>query len=520
MKHIIIILSFVILSGQLSGQSMQIREVKSESYPLIELEVFDRNPSPWRKGAVRILEDNKPLDSVSIVSATSEVRPSKRVFILFENSHFPSFDPQRNYLKAFLSESLKFFSDKDELYFSEFDWTLPNGKVLRPEGIYKGKKDQIEDIVAGIKKPASNGKTHESTELNTAMMEALEYLHEIPDDPQFEKAILLFSSEFSNIYNSIHTPESIILSSRQKNIPIYSVRYPRMAPKYSLAKITESTYGMHYQIDLAKNRTDLVAGFGKVIEQINNRAVGNLYRISYTTAIPPGSKPVTVKIVQSDDPFQPETVLLTPGYVQYVLMDPLRLAVAGAIIFLFIVLILLLVLSQRKKRIKEKQENDRKLQSIKDESRKEIEKQEKQLEKLENDRMAQKEREFVSQREQEKEKAVQASVARFRQMPRIPFLSGQDGGNYPLAVVNLIGRSQQEGCTLVISDSTISRKHAYILFERTSPDQAPQENYSFYLVELGSSNGTFLNEQQVLSPVMLKNGDLIRFGKVNLTFRL
>jgi pSer/pThr/pTyr-binding forkhead associated (FHA) protein len=84
----------------------------------------------------------------------------------------------------------------------------------------------------------------------------------------------------------------------------------------------------------------------------------------------------------------------------------------------------------------------------------------------------------------------------------------------------LVGRGQQEGCSLVLGDSTISRKHAHILFERISLDQAPEENYSFFLVDLGSSNGSFVNERQVSSPVMLKNGDLIRFGKVNLTFRL
>ena len=520
MRKILLLLVVVLFSHLLVGQSIEIRSVSSESYPKIELDVFDRNPKAWGKNEIRLLEDNKSIDSISISSIVPEKRPLKRVFILVENSHFPSFDAQRNYIKTFLSGSIDSFSEKDELYYSEFDWTLPDGKVLKRDGIAKGGKLEIERAIDNLKKPSTSPKTHESTELNTALMEALDYLDAIPEDPQYDKAIILFSSEFSNIYNSIHTPESIIISARQKDIPIYSVRYPRVAPKYTLAKITESTNGMHFGIDLAKDQGEQISAFQKIIEQINSRAAGNQYNISYTTNVSVGSKPVSLKIAKPDEAVQPEALLLAPGYIKYVLMDPIRLGLAVGCIFLILIFLVWIVFHLRKLRIREKQDNDRKLQSIQEESKRELGKQEKYLDKLENDRKSQKEREIIAQREQEIEKPVQASVSRFRQLPRAPFLSGQEGVNYPLGVVNLVGRGQQEGCSLVLGDSTISRKHAHILFERISLDQAPEENYSFFLVDLGSSNGSFVNERQVSSPVMLKNGDLIRFGKVNLTFRL
>lgn len=520
MRKLLLLLFFALFSHLLVGQSIEIRLVSSENYPKIELDVFDRNPKVWGKNEIRLLEDNKPLDSISISPIAPEKRPLKRVFILVENSHFSSFDAQRNYIKSFLSGTIASFSDKDELYYSEFDWTLPDGKVLKRDGIAKGGKIEIEQAISELKKPAASPKTHESTELNTALVEALDYLDAIPDDPQFDKAIILFSSEFSNIYNSIHTPESIILSARQKNIPIYTVRYPRVAPKYTLAKITESTYGLHFGIDLEKDQGEQISAFQKIIEQINTRAAGNLYKISYTTNVSVGSKPVSLKIAKPDEGVQPEALLLAPGYINFIFMEPSRLGLAVGCIFLILIFLVWIVFHRRKLRIREKHENNRKLQSIQEESKRELEKQEKYLEKLENDRKSQKEREIIAQREQEMERAVQASVSRFRQLPRVPFLSGQDGVNYPLGVVNLIGRGLQEGCSLVIGDTTISRKHAYILFERVSPDQAPEENYSFFLVDMGSSNGSFVNERQVSSPVMLKNGDLIRFGNVNLNFRL
>lgn len=521
MKYFLVPLTLLLLcTSNLVGQSLQIKEVNTESYPRITLQVVDRNPMPLEKTNVQLFEENNPADSVTIVTSNPISRPYKRVFILFENSHFASFDAQRNYLKTFLSNSMKSFSNEDELYFSEFDWTLPDGKVLKSEGIYKGKKEQIGDIVTSIKKPGANGKTHESTELNTALIEALEYLDNIPEDPQFEKAIILFSSEFSNIYNSIHTPESIILSARKKNIPIYTVRYPRMAPKYTLSKITESTYGVHLGIDLSKDQEEQILDFQKVIEEMTKRAAGNQYLISYTTGTPPGSKPLAIKLMLTKDPVSAETILITPSYVQYVLMDTIRLSIAGGVTLLVVLGIILVLLNLRNKGIREKQENERKLLSIQEESRREIEKQEKHLEKLENERKDTKERDTISRREKEMEKAIQSSIFRFRQIPRVPFLSGQDGSNYPLGIMNLIGRNPQEGCTLLLSDSTVSKKHAYILFERISEDQAPEDNYTFYLVDLGSSNGTFVNGQQVFTPVNLKNGDLIKFGTISLTFRL
>jgi hypothetical protein len=511
---------FWLICHHLWGQSVQIRTVNADHYPKIEIEVSDRNPEQWDKSKIRLLEDNRPIDSLLLESSVPEKKTYKQVFVLFENSHFPSFDAQRIYLKAFLKEALEYFDDRDEIYFAEFDWTLPDGKVLGQGSVYKGDKGGVSEILDAVKRPASSGKTHESTELNSALMEALEFMANVAERPEFEKAVLIFSSEFSNIYNSIHTPESIILSSRQKNIPIYSVRYPRMAPKYSLAKITQATYGKHFAVDLGKSRDDQTARFGKVIEEMNSRAVGRSYLISYTTALPPGTKPVSVKIVLPDDPFQPESILVTPGYGQYIMGNPLLLGLSIGGFTVLLLLVVFLLIRQRKKRMLDRAASDQKLRELREESRREIGKQEKLFEKLENERKSQREREYVLQREQEKEKALELSLARLRQMPRVPFLTAQDGSKYSLSLINLVGRSHQEGCSIVISDATISRKHACILFEKQSMDGVPEANYSFFLVDLGSSNGSYVNEKQVQTPVLLNNGDLIRFGNVSLTYRM
>lgn len=64
----------------------------------------------------------------------------------------------------------------------------------------------------------------------------------------------------------------------------------------------------------------------------------------------------------------------------------------------------------------------------------------------------------------------------------------------------LIGRSRN--CAIVVPDRSISRCHAVISHD-------PQ--YGFYVMDVGSSNGTFLNQQRlaVLKRYPIKDGDIV-----------
>jgi len=58
--------------------------------------------------------------------------------------------------------------------------------------------------------------------------------------------------------------------------------------------------------------------------------------------------------------------------------------------------------------------------------------------------------------------------------------------------------------------SWVSRKHAMIQSE---------ENGHFNLIDLGSSNGTFINGRKIHTPVTLQNGDCIGIGSTRLLFQ-
>lgn len=70
-----------------------------------------------------------------------------------------------------------------------------------------------------------------------------------------------------------------------------------------------------------------------------------------------------------------------------------------------------------------------------------------------------------------------------------------------------IGRNRR--LALPISDKRLSRLHAVIQY---IPDRG------FYLVDLNSTNGSYVNGEQVRHSVLLKDGDRVRLGSLAFTF--
>ncbi len=79
----------------------------------------------------------------------------------------------------------------------------------------------------------------------------------------------------------------------------------------------------------------------------------------------------------------------------------------------------------------------------------------------------------------------------------------------PLAGNNCwtVGRSDDNN--LVLGDRWISRNHAMLQFMDTG---------EYYLIDLGSRNGSFINGRRVSVPVTLNSGDAITFGQTELNF--
>jgi pSer/pThr/pTyr-binding forkhead associated (FHA) protein len=101
-------------------------------------------------------------------------------------------------------------------------------------------------------------------------------------------------------------------------------------------------------------------------------------------------------------------------------------------------------------------------------------------------------------------------IRRVKAMPtRIVVLDETGGklGTHRLAQTLQIGRDSS--CDITLSDTYVSQQHARIT----------NRNGSWVIEDLGSTNGTYLNQRKVTVPTELAPGDSIRIGKTVLEVR-
>jgi Mg-chelatase subunit ChlD len=81
-------------------------------------------------------------------------------------------------------------------------------------------------------------------------------------------------------------------------------------------------------------------------------------------------------------------------------------------------------------------------------------------------------------------------------------------GTKPTMFGRVAGKDTDHLDYIVVNESTIGRRHALIEFK----------DYSYWIIDQGSINGTFVNGEQVSTEVRLKHGDRIRLHKCDFEF--
>jgi pSer/pThr/pTyr-binding forkhead associated (FHA) protein len=89
-----------------------------------------------------------------------------------------------------------------------------------------------------------------------------------------------------------------------------------------------------------------------------------------------------------------------------------------------------------------------------------------------------------------------------------PYLTDPAGREHPLrGDITTIGRAVE--CDVVITSKRVSREHARLV----------RAGRRVMLEDLNSTNGTFLNQERILEPMELRDGDAIAVGDVRFIFR-
>jgi len=105
----------------------------------------------------------------------------------------------------------------------------------------------------------------------------------------------------------------------------------------------------------------------------------------------------------------------------------------------------------------------------------------------------------MQQRAQQGEQTVEPALLSMEQ-------DGCPTQRFPLRAVTAIGRSADNH--LVVDDPYASGNHAIVAWR----------DGGWWLEDLGSHNGTYLNEEQIADPTALAPGDRVRIGETTLRF--
>ncbi|MGD9802869.1 MAG: FHA domain-containing protein [Hyphomicrobiaceae bacterium] len=87
------------------------------------------------------------------------------------------------------------------------------------------------------------------------------------------------------------------------------------------------------------------------------------------------------------------------------------------------------------------------------------------------------------------------------------WLESGDGRRWPVAATCSLGRSATND--IIIDDGKVSRRHALV---------HKQDDAEYWVIDLGSGNGTYLNGRRVIQPTRLSNGDALQVGDHSLSF--
>ena len=85
--------------------------------------------------------------------------------------------------------------------------------------------------------------------------------------------------------------------------------------------------------------------------------------------------------------------------------------------------------------------------------------------------------------------------------------SGSSTLTVPVSGNMVMGRAPE--CELSLDDTFISQQHARLF----------AKNGSWYVEDLGSTNGTYVNDQRLAAPAMVQPGDRVRVGTTVLELR-
>ncbi|MBN2040889.1 MAG: VWA domain-containing protein [Spirochaetes bacterium] len=461
---------------------LKIDEINTDNFPKVKVIVTVKDPGKNIKrgldeGNISLYEDNFLVNYVRIKNI-SETDAPLHIVITIDSSKSISAE-LLDKIKKSANEFLGRSASRDLISLYRF-----NDKVVLLNNFTSNRIDLVKNINK-INRHGSN------TLLYNALYDSVDILSKIDST---QKAVIVFTDgkdEGSSI-----TIDDVIHSARDARIPVFCIAWNPKGNEKSLSRISKLTGGVLYNSN-KKNISD--------IYDIILTAIKNQYVAEYKSMIEPDDKAHTIEArlkydnIKDRDSKEIKIKKQIP-FINFTYDNELLLMLL--LIFLIIMLIIFIVTLKRvskavKTKVKECEPEEyryRKVAGKPSAKADEI--------KGTEEVCAESSETTIIQEEKRKEISDMKAWLVERDSPdagrKIPILYDEI----------VIGRNS--GNDIIIDDRSAAGEHAKIKFIKNS----------FYLFDLASGKGTFLNENKLLRPKLLYDWDEIKIGKKVYIFRI
>ncbi len=473
--------------------------------------------------------DKNPIEQFTLRASAGEKAPTtgNLIFFLIDASAYTEGIPLENFKKAVVESIEDFVTEGDLINVGFFNKLQEDSRVLRRlEADFNRNFSQVKDRV----RTRITTSLEDSTAKNYAFKAIKEALQVIGESPDEGRRILIVLSGASDNLDRSFTSDVLIDLATNLDISIHTINF----------KIDNSFKPDIFETLSIKTRgksgnVSNFSGIKKAIGDIlDSRAeaetpVLQQYELIFTVKAPADGQPSQYTINYKDEP---------PLVVNYTTPGGGANTPSGGILkdyfWLIVVLFAATILGtgywyynemkirreeEEEARLEEQErmeEEKRRLQAEKEKAVRELNEKNIRLE----EQLRAKEQELARKAEEMKNVPQSTPVAPQKRDLKHTIISG--GGAAPVLKVIAAGINQNfmlnkpvmnigraPNNDIVIPEQTVSGRHATIQVQKGS----------FFLTDLGSTNGTFVNGSRIENH-LLKSGDLIKFGAAQCKFEI
>ena len=519
------------MTNQANAQSFSIQKdnINTDNFPEIRVKIqFNKDGQPIKDDFKVSDEDQTDLDfDLEKISDDNNQTDGRVVFFLIDAaSHMEGFPIQG--IKSAVSKALDIeLGENDRVNIGYFGTSDTGSEGLRLLDNDFMPQSNIAGLKSDLNKKILVATSSDSTDSNAyrAMFNALNILDNVPFEGQ---KILILLSGAIDYQRTTYTADDVVDESKKLGIPIFTINHLRVnspLQKTSIyERISAQTNGQSFDVNNTSNIGERLRGIFDTRNKQPDNSI-QYYEFIFTTDQPADGEEHTFRIVYQEEPSEPTfyTAPLDgqsskpPGGILDNYGPLLILAGLGALLG-----IIYYFYNERQIRLQEELEEEEALRAQMEEQdkRKENESQgyiqelkeknirlQEQL-KLKEQELAKKIDEVPTVIPPEKYDLKNTSISGGGGAPYLQISAGAFSENFRLNKPTItIGRATNND--IIIPEQTVSSKHATITIEKGS----------FFINDLGSTNGTFVNGSRISSK-LLKSGDIIKLGAAHCRFEI